>query len=370
MNNISVMIKPASSLCDMRCRYCFYGDVSRRRGAPSTGFMSDETAEAVLDHVFTPLRRGDRLNLTFQGGEPTLRGLPFFEKLLAGADRRAADRGVDLSCSLQTNGLGLDDDWCAFLARKNVLTGLSMDVLERVHDDLRPDAAGQGTWKALKQTRRRLEASGAAYNIVAVLSRPLSRHPERVWRFIADENIEYIQFIPCLGPLGGEYEPWTLTPDDFAHFYIALFGAWRAAFLKGEYHSVKLFDDLVNLLAWGARGACGLTGECAPQLVVEADGSVYPCDFYALDEWRCGDLSRQPLDAVVASPVRAAFAARGREKHAECADCEFAPYCGGGCPRQSASVCFGPGGGPCGYRRFLQACFEPLRQIALDVRRG
>ena len=114
MQHISVMLKPASSLCNMRCKYCFYADVSSLRDVASYGVMTEETAHSVLSNIFCDLEVGDALTLAFQGGEPTLAGLDFFRDFVREAGRLAA-KGVRVSYALQTNGLLLDDGWCAFL---------------------------------------------------------------------------------------------------------------------------------------------------------------------------------------------------------------------------------------------------------------
>ncbi len=365
MNNISVMIKPASSACNMRCRYCFYADLSRVREQASYGMMPLETACAVLENVFSPLRRGDRLGLAFQGGEPTLAGLPFFREVTRRAEALAADRGVRLSLSLQTNGLLLDDDWCAFLASHRVLTGLSMDAVPAIHDRNRPDASGKGTWAAISRAKARLEAHSAQYNVLTVLTNELARHPAQVWRFITDERIGYIQLIPCLSELGSaDPGPWALTPARFSRFYTELFSLWYEALMAGTYHSVKLFDDLINLLAHGAVNACGLTGSCTPQVVVEADGGAYPCDFYVTEAWRAGDLTKEPLDQVLASNVMSAFRERETPQPALCEKCRYRALCGGGCPRMRAEVCLSGDASACGYQAFLDACIDRMTRVA------
>lgn len=82
MKNLSIMIKPASSLCNMRCGYCFYADVAHQRDIASYGLISDDTLETMLRAIFADLKRGDHLNLAFQGGEPTLAGLNFFRSVI------------------------------------------------------------------------------------------------------------------------------------------------------------------------------------------------------------------------------------------------------------------------------------------------
>lgn len=75
----------------------------------------------------------------------------------------------------------------------------------------------------------------------------------------------------------------------------------------------SLFDDLVNLLAVGQCNACGLVGSCQTQIVVEADGGVYPCDFYVLDEWRVGNLCQESLRQVWDQAQKSGFLTRERE---------------------------------------------------------
>ena len=121
--NIYILIKPASSECNMRCKYCFYADVSSLRDVTSYGVMDLAAADEIIANIFVDLEQGDSLTLAFQGGEPTLAGLAFFRHFMAQVDRYA-HQGVAVSYALQTNGLLLDDEWCAFLKKYNVLVGL------------------------------------------------------------------------------------------------------------------------------------------------------------------------------------------------------------------------------------------------------
>ena len=125
MKQLSVMLKPASSLCNMRCKYCFYADVSSLRDVSSYGLMKE--SDAIIANIFRDLERGDILTLAFQGGEPTLAGLPFFQHFVQQVSRYES-LGVRVSYALQTNGLLLDDAWCAFLKKHGFLVGLSIGI--------------------------------------------------------------------------------------------------------------------------------------------------------------------------------------------------------------------------------------------------
>lgn len=81
MPAISVLMKPSSSMCNMSCDYCFYCDEAQKRSQESYGFMSEQTLKNVIRK--TMLRAEGMISYTFQGGEPTLRGIEFFQKAVA-----------------------------------------------------------------------------------------------------------------------------------------------------------------------------------------------------------------------------------------------------------------------------------------------
>ena len=75
MPSLSLLIKPSSGNCNVRCKYCFYHDEQENRDTFSYGFMSEETLEVLVKKA---LQYADReCSFGFQGGEPTLRGLDF-----------------------------------------------------------------------------------------------------------------------------------------------------------------------------------------------------------------------------------------------------------------------------------------------------
>ena len=272
-----------------------------------------------------------------------------------------------ITWSLQTNGLLLDDEWCAFLKEQKFLVGLSLDGYAKNHNACRPDAKGDGTFSRVLEAKARMDRHGVDYNILTVLTNDLARHPQQVWKFLKEQQIQYVQFIPCLGPLEEESGPYALTPKRYAEFYTSLWTRWHEAFARDEYISIKLFDDLVRLLAFGECNACGLLGFCQPQLIVEADGGVYPCDFYVLDGYRMGDLTKEPLDSFWPEKARP-FLERPTEPLPLCADCPFRRICGGGCQRMRREVCYDAGDKTCGHRLLLEQLMPQLQAVAASQR--
>ena len=361
MKHLTVMIKPASSLCDMHCSYCFYNDVAASRHKASLGLMSRETAAAMLKNIFCELEPGDHITFAFQGGEPGLAGLEFFS-YFADEAKKLASPAVKIHYAFQTNGLMIDEDWCRFFKAYKFLIGLSLDGDAALHNRNRRDNQGKGTFGAVMKAKRLLDRFKVDYNILCVLTSENARRAHKIWDFILREEIRYIQFIPCLEPLDGQ-APTALTSEKFYRFYSDIFLRWKKEADKGNLVVVRLFEDLAALLLAGRPVTCGLSGGCKPQIIVEADGLVYPCDFYVLDKYLAGDLTKHTVREIFDALVKSTFLEESRQMrtypHPQCMDCSHNSWCRGGCKRMAQAVY----GEKCGMRLFLDEHLNELLSI-------
>jgi uncharacterized protein len=321
--------------------------------------MQAETMRGMLDNVYKDLNEGDELTIAFQGGEPTLIGLDWFKQFAAYAVSK--QRNVKVKYALQTNSLVIDEAWAGFLKKNGFLVGLSIDANARLHDKNRLDARGEGTFNSCLRSKALLEEYGVEYNILCVLTNELAGESDKVWRFILKEKIKFIQFIPCLEGLDEKGKsPFALRPARFAHFYSRLYSWWMKELENDSYISVKLFDDTANYFFKGLPTACGIDGRCHSQYVVEADGSVYPCDFYVLDDYNTGNLTERTLRELFDTPRMRDFLLEQRSLPKICFSCPYAKMCNGGCKRMRDVMYYGATGSVCGYRMFLDKCLKPL----------
>ena len=106
MPPISVMIKPASSACNLRCEYCFYHDVAENRELPFKGMMTTAVLEDILCKAFD-YADGKSVMLSFQGGEPLMRGKAFYKAFFHMLDRININR-APVYLGIQTNGTLID----------------------------------------------------------------------------------------------------------------------------------------------------------------------------------------------------------------------------------------------------------------------
>lgn len=181
MRSVDLLIKPASSRCDLRCRYCFYADEAAQREEACAGRMSDEAAETLLREAYGAADPRGAVSFAFQGGEPTLAGLPFFRRFVRRA-RALKPPGVALSFSIQTNGMLLDPDWAAFLRDERFLVGLSLDGCRELHNAQRPDTRGRATWNRAVQSAALLRAHGVPVNALCVVTGACARRPQKVYQ--------------------------------------------------------------------------------------------------------------------------------------------------------------------------------------------
>lgn len=368
VKHVSVLIKPASGLCNIRCQYCFYADVTSLREVESYGRMTKETTEKMVAQIFSDLENGDQLTLAFQGGEPTLAGLKYYRHLTSVVDSYLETINVEVHYAIQTNGIVVNERWCRLFKDYQFLVGLSIDGPAIFHDLYRLDAKGRGTFQRVLKTKNLLEEYEVDYNVLCVLTNQLAGEPKKVYRFLQKENIDYVQFIPCLDDFNAEKRStYALTPKRFASFYQQIFQLWLDEFKQGTYRSVKLFDDVFNLLVAGQLTACGILGNCQIQYVIEADGSVYPCDFYVLDKYRLGFIQEKTLKELFEQDVSKMFLCEKRNLSDFCHKCPFLKMCNGGCKRMKDAMYVNKQEDFCGYQTFLKK-FVPQIETIIEAR--
>ncbi len=366
MKHISVLIKPASSLCNLRCSYCFYANVSSLREVRSFGKMKEEVTEKMIENIYADLEDGDQLTLAFQGGEPTMAGLNYFRTVIRLVAQQ--QKQVQVHYAIQTNGTIINEKWCAFLKEHDFLVGLSIDGHPLYHDLNRVDPKGRGTFQRALQTKQLFDHFEIDYNVLCVLTNPLAKEAKKVFRFLKEQKIDFVQFIPCLDDLDAkERNSYALTPKRFAGFYHQLLQLWLQELAEGHYISIKLFDDLLNLLIKRQVTACGILGNCQVQYVIEADGSVYPCDFYVLDEYRMGYIQEQTLRQLFEQDIAKTFLCERPEMPTKCLSCPFQKMCRGGCKRMKDAIYVD--GDYCGYQQLLQE-FVPQIDRILGLSQG
>ena len=372
MKNISLLIKPASSVCNMRCRYCFYADEAANREQASAGMMTKQTAETLIRQAFETVEEHGSVGFTFQGGEPTMAGLDYFRYFVETAARMKRS-GVKVQYSIQTNALNLDESWAEFFAAHQFLVGVSLDGEKTIHNQLRLDAAGKDTWNRVTKNLSMLQKKGVEVNVLCVVTSQSAKHGAKIYNNLKKLGMRYLQFIPCLDPLEKERGemPYSLTPEAYGKFLCTTFDEWYRDLERGDYTSIRLFDDYVHLAMGLPASTCATSGTCGSYFVVEGDGALFPCDFYCLDQWKMGMIGERSLEELAKGEIAAQFQKESLVHPAECEECSWRSLCNGGCKRDRYWDETGVHNYFCpAFRQFFAYAGERLRRVAMASRNG
>ncbi len=364
----SAMIKPVSGMCNMHCEYCFYRDEAQNREIGCYGRMSLETLKNIIRR--TMLNSRGYAGYLYQGGEPTLAGLDFFRAAVE-YQKRYNRSGVQVHNALQTNGYAISEEWCRFFRQENFLVGLSVDGTGELHDRYRHDLQGGGTYDRVMRTAELFDRYGVEYNILTVVTKDLAEQIETVYEAYRRRGWKYQQYILCLDPLGETgSRKYSLTPEQCGNFLVRLFEAWYRDYRRGRQPYIREFSNYVRILRGYPPENCAMAGACSVQNVVEANGNVYPCDFYVLDEYCLGNYNQDKYARIQECQAARDFTARSRRLSKRCRACDFYDLCRGGCFRNRVRESEGEGWENIfcpGYRRFFEECLDRLKGIAGDM---
>ena len=317
----------------MRCHYCFYRDEQQNRSTSEDCMMTLQTAETLIRRCFAELEPGGFVSFAFQGGEPTLAGLDFF-RFFTQTVRKYNQKRVTVQYAIQTNGLAVAEEWARFFREENFLVGISLDGTPDVHDALRPDASGDGTWTRVMQTIKLLEQYHIECNLLCVVTKRLAKKAERVYKSMKATGVRYLQFIPCLDPLGEQrgIENYSLSPELYAQFCAPCL---THGIVTGKQVPMSVFACLkiIYNCSWAHQRelahyrrvrflhGCGGQWRC------------YPCDFYCLDEYKLGTFKMTLYNHCFWGEKMRTFIKDGWNVPAECQQCRWVNLCHGGCKR-------------------------------------
>lgn len=329
MNHLHMLIKPASGYCNMNCEYCFYHDVIDHREVSNYGMMTDETLEKIVSRAYE--HNHQSVQFMFQGGEPMLIGLGYYEKLML-LVKKYNKAQIETSFAIQTNGTLITPEYAHFFKRYNFLVGISIDGPENHHDLFRT-MNDKGSFKAVSEGLKTLKKYDIDYNILTVITSNTVRYTEDIYRFLSNLDTIYLQFIPSIDSFDKVDPKFHIDNKLYAEFLIRLFDVWEADFYNDRRISIRYFDDLLKIIVGMQPSTCMLMGSCMIQNVIEADGSVYPCDFYVLDEYKLGNVFDNSFEELNQSLIATDFVLKSRVLSEECKACNYFGLCRGGCRR-------------------------------------
>lgn len=366
MRPFTLLIKPAGADCNIRCEYCFYLEKAALYPETAVHRMNHE----VLERIIRSYMATDQPQYAFgwQGGEPTLMGLDFFQEA-ARIQQACGQPGAIVTNGFQTNGLLLNDAWAGHFAKYKFLLGVSVDGPADIHDVFRRDAAGRGTHDRVMKAFDLLARYKVEHNALVLVNSANARRPADVFRFLCGHGLMYHQYVPCVEfDNHGKFLPFSVRGGAWGDFLCGIFDEWLAYGARRV--SVRLFDSILMALVAGRASICHMQDSCNSYFMVEHTGDVYPCDFFALPELLLGNIMHMSWEELLDSPRYAAFAQRKRNWHTACKECEFLAFCAGDClkhrwdeawnARARSRLC-------AGWKKFYRHALPELRRLAAEI---
>jgi len=373
-----VMSKPTGPICNLRCAYCYYLEKEHLYSGTERWRMSDELLDTYTQqYIAAQPASVSEIVFGWQGGEPTLLGIDFFRRAVE-LQTKYTPEGKRCVNALQTNGILLDDDWCSFFKAHDFLVGISIDGPADLHDKYRRDKQGRPTLERVLQGLRCLKKHEVTFNALVCVQKHNGSHGGRVYRFLRDQGIEFVQLIPVVEQVRSETESEGATvtdrsvqPKQYGQFLIDMFDEWVRHDVGRVF--VQVFDEA--LAAWMGQepALCIFRRECGRAMALEHNGDLYSCDHFVWPEYKLGNIRETPMAELAAKQEQVHFGRRKLDTlPLYCQACDVRFVCNGGCLRNRFIEA--PDGQPglnylCeGYRLFFHAIDPYMQAMAEELR--
>ena len=345
--NIHILVKPIGSLCNMRCKYCFYIE---KKETIYPGIEDSRMKHEVMEEFirsYLACHNGNVISFSFQGGEPTLAGIDFFETFISIVNCHLPF-GKRAVYSIQTNGITIDESWALLFKKHNFLVGISLDGPKWLHDKNRVTLGGQSSFENVIRGLKHLKTHNVEFNTLTTINSINAKHPLKVYRFLKQVGSKFLQFVPIVersdaanngafDPLDNvcdfiNVSPESVKPADFSHFYISIYNEWIKKDVGRIF--VQMFDTILGRWVNHPAEICIFGETCGNAGVLEHNGDVYSCDHFVYQKYFLGNILKSPLSDMFQSEKQVSFGLHKQEAMPSvCRDCEFNFICNGGCPK-------------------------------------
>jgi len=240
--------------------------------------------------------------------------------------------GINVVWKCTTNAVTLTEEWAELLAERRIFLGVSIDGTKEVHDSMRVDHAGRGSYDRVVQglkTAQRWESRGLSVGTISVINP--SESGARTYQHLRSLGIRninlvlpeanYVQPLPEDQPAGSHGE--TLKE---------IFDAW----VQEDNNTVNIgfFRDVIRAVS-GLPSYSDQFGSAPVNVaVIETDGSIQPTDNFRACADGMTDLGLNIFTHTFEDLLEHSFFAHCNQQQesipSECSGCKFLEICGGG----------------------------------------
>ena len=368
MKKFSLLIKPASADCNLRCLYCFY--IDHLKDVKKTPRMSDEVLEALISSY---MKTDQEKHYVFgwQGGEPTLMGYEFYKRVVELQEAYAPPNSM-ISNGIQTNGTLITEKLANLFSEYKFLLGVSLDGPPKFHDIYRRTFSGHSTHSLVMRGINILRKYGVEFNILILVNNENVHHAKEIYDYLKKRGFYYHQYIPCVEfDENNQLLPYSINGEEWGNFLCDLFDEWIETDINKV--SIRLFDSVIEYLVNGTLNVCYMDKDCRQYFVVEYDGSVYPCDFFVRKDLLLGNILNDTWKELLNSPIYKNFGKQKAIWNKECYHCSYLNLCHGDCqkfrpgqdrnPDSLSILCKG-------WKKFFTHALSRFKLIAREIQKG
>lgn len=328
-----VLAKPTGAVCNIDCEYCFYLEKERLYPHGEEFMMAESVMEDHVRQYIEGQPPGtEEINFAWQGGEPTLRGLDFFRKVVE-LQEKYKRPGMTVTNAFQTNGILIDDKWASFFKEHDFLIGVSIDGPEHLHDRYRKDKGGRGTFKRVTRGLDNLKEHACEFNTLTVVQRSNSERPDEVYDFLKSIGSTFFQFIPIVEVEGSErVSGRSVLPEKWGTFLCSILDQWLKRKDIGKIF-IQQFDMMVGLAMGYPSSLCVHSETCGRAVAIEHNGDLFSCDHFVNWEDHIGNVTQISEGEMMDGDKQHTFGLNKRDLlPTMCKECDYLRYCWGGCP--------------------------------------
>ncbi|MBU2514027.1 anaerobic sulfatase maturase [bacterium] len=327
MEEFSLLIKPVSADCNLKCDYCFYLEKSSLYPGEKKHRMSEKVLEQLVKSYLGTEQ--SIYSFGWQGGEPTLMGVDFYKKVV-GLQQKYGRTGALIGNGFQTNTTLVNTDFAKLFSEYKFLLGCSLDGPEHVNNKYRRFSDGRGSHHQVMEGIKILDEYRVEYNILTLVSQANVGHAKEVYRYLCDSGFRHHQYIPCVEfDENGSPAPYSISAEEWGDFLCELYDLWYPR----DIHTISIrhFDSILTKQVEGIANVCTMGDSCSKYFVVEYNGDVYPCDFFVAPEMKLGNILVDDWKTLQNSNLYRTFSEKKIEWNSQCNTCDYLFLCRGDC---------------------------------------
>jgi uncharacterized protein len=272
--SINAVVLKVASRCNLNCSYCYMYHHADQSYLNQPKIMSDAVFEKTMQAMLRHSRAHDhKIALIMHGGEPTLIGLERFRRFAETANERLGDRLMLIA--IQTNALLITEEWASLFREFNVLVSVSIDGVEKVHDQFRVDHQGNGSYARTVEGIRILQQGDVAPRVISVAN-PSASGAETYGHFrtLGITQMDFLLPDTTHDTKQFSYGRYGETP--IADFLIDVYDEWMAE--NDPKIKIRLFYNLLLSFMGAPPGSDAFGNPMLNYLIVNTDGSIEGTD--------------------------------------------------------------------------------------------